>query len=48
LKKETILVSNSASENKKVASAADFILLAVKPAVVGKVIAEIKDCLLNK
>jgi len=25
LKKETILVSNSASENKKVASAADFI-----------------------
>lgn len=47
-KKENILISSSNETNRKVATDADWIILAIKPAVVSKVILEIKDIILDK
>ncbi|MBU3978131.1 NAD(P)-binding domain-containing protein [Patescibacteria group bacterium] len=47
-KKKNIFLSNRSSDNKKAALRADWIILAVKPLIVQKVILEIKDFIKNK
>ena len=47
-KKENILTSNGSATNRKIAGQADWIIIAVKPLVVGKVIDQIKDVISNK
>ena len=46
--KENILTSDSSKDNKKIASQADWIILAVKPLVVSEVIAEINQVIKDK
>ena len=47
-KKENLILSNSAKNNRKAVSQADWILLAVKPFMVRQVLVEIKDDISNK
>ena len=47
-KKSNLLLSNDSSQNRSVATKADWLLLCVKPLVVGQVITDIKDKLQDK
>ncbi len=48
LKKENLFLSNTSDDNKKVATKADWIIIAVKPINVQQVIGEIKDIIADK